>query len=140
MIYTIFISHYIYSLIVAPIIDQINPSTQTLTVRENEQIHLQCVASGYPKPKITWRRDDDRPIHIDRIACMFSFSCCFNIFFSIINDDNCDTQTKKNTILIEPLFCCSLDDIIFLSHNCFYIAFPLIFLLLFVVIVYMMMM
>ena len=86
MIYTIFISHYIYSLIVAPIIDQINPSTQTLTVRENEQIHLQCVASGYPKPKITWRRDDDRPIHIDRIACMFSFSFCSNIFFSIIND------------------------------------------------------
>ncbi|KAH9413172.1 Olfactomedin-like domain protein [Dermatophagoides pteronyssinus] len=56
------------TLLIAPIIDQINPSTQTLTVRENEKIRLSCVASGYPKPKITWRRDDDRSIYLDGIS------------------------------------------------------------------------
>ncbi|UXI16193.1 U2 snRNP-associated SURP motif-containing protein [Sarcoptes scabiei] len=54
------------TLLIAPTIDEIGPNNrQTITVKEKEQLRLVCVASGKPKPKIVWRRDDDRPIVVD---------------------------------------------------------------------------
>lgn len=37
----------------------------TITVKEGESVSLKCAASGQPKPLITWRREDRRPIAID---------------------------------------------------------------------------
>ena len=31
-------------------------------VRENLNVTLKCVAKGYPKPTIRWRREDGKPI------------------------------------------------------------------------------
>jgi hypothetical protein len=34
-------------------------------VRENLNVTLKCVAKGYPKPTIRWRREDGKPIEFE---------------------------------------------------------------------------
>lgn len=55
---------------VAPSIDDMSDKELTMTVKENESVQLKCAASGQPKPLITWRRADGRPILIDGTSCM----------------------------------------------------------------------
>lgn len=54
---------------VAPAIDDMTDKELTITVKEGESVSLKCAASGQPKPLITWRREDRRPIAIDGTSC-----------------------------------------------------------------------
>lgn len=45
---------------VPPTISQETPAD--VMVRENLNVTLKCIAKGYPKPFIKWRREDNRPI------------------------------------------------------------------------------
>ncbi|KAL0278832.1 UNVERIFIED_CONTAM: hypothetical protein PYX00_000526 [Menopon gallinae] len=61
------ISQVGYLQVVVPpnIIDE--ESTQSsVAVREQQNITLTCKAEGFPRPKITWRREDGQSIGIDK--------------------------------------------------------------------------
>lgn len=61
---------------VAPAIDDMTDKELTITVKEGESVSLKCAASGQPKPLITWRREDRRPIAIDGTSCECIGNCC----------------------------------------------------------------
>ncbi|OTF71561.1 hypothetical protein BLA29_009945 [Euroglyphus maynei] len=43
--------------------DFINSETSSdVVVRENQNLTLRCKARGHPEPKLTWRREDNKPI------------------------------------------------------------------------------
>ncbi|KAH9390931.1 hypothetical protein TYRP_006520 [Tyrophagus putrescentiae] len=48
---------------VPPIIIEDRTSSDT-TVDEHQKAVLKCVAKGYPRPKISWRREDGQPINL----------------------------------------------------------------------------
>lgn len=48
---------------VPPIIIEERTSSDT-TVDEHQKAVLKCVAKGYPRPKINWRREDGHPINL----------------------------------------------------------------------------
>lgn len=49
--------------VVSPKIDEENTSSDT-DIREGSDVSLRCRASGYPTPKITWRREDQKDIQV----------------------------------------------------------------------------
>nr|XP_027193796.1 protein amalgam-like [Dermatophagoides pteronyssinus] len=48
---------------VPPILNEERTSSDT-TVDEHQKAVLKCSAKGYPKPKISWRREDGQPINL----------------------------------------------------------------------------
>lgn len=40
------------------------PTSSDMVVREGSNVTLQCAATGYPNPTITWRREDNHNIVI----------------------------------------------------------------------------
>lgn len=44
----------------------ITQSSSDQELREGETAHLECRSDGYPKPKISWRREDNEPIKVMR--------------------------------------------------------------------------
>ena len=49
--------------VVPPIIIEERTSSDT-TVDEHHKAVLKCTAKGYPRPKISWRREDQQPINL----------------------------------------------------------------------------
>lgn len=66
-----------------------------MTVMENENVRLSCVASGKPEPRITWRRDDNQAIHINGIASKFVYHQC-TIASSYHPEDNLNENGRLN--------------------------------------------
>ena len=52
--------------IVPPNILDSGSSKSKVAVRENANVTLRCQADGFPKPNITWKREDGRVITLDR--------------------------------------------------------------------------
>ncbi|XP_015429036.1 PREDICTED: lachesin-like [Dufourea novaeangliae] len=48
--------------VIPPDIMDLDDSADNLTAKENSDLRLRCRATGTPKPKITWRREDGRNI------------------------------------------------------------------------------
>ena len=46
------------------IVDSLSSSDMVQT--EGSNVTLECVASGSPQPEVVWRREDSRPLTIDR--------------------------------------------------------------------------
>ena len=40
----------------------ITRSSDDLELSQGATARLECLADGYPKPKISWKREDDKPI------------------------------------------------------------------------------
>ncbi|XP_049793295.1 lachesin-like [Schistocerca nitens] len=40
----------------------LNNSTSTLTLREGQSVTLECFATGYPPPQVSWRRENNIPL------------------------------------------------------------------------------
>ena len=59
----IFFAQYFINQIVPPILNEERTSSYT-TVDEHQKAVLKCSAKGYPKPKISWRREDGQPINL----------------------------------------------------------------------------
>lgn len=55
--------HFLNAIVVPPIIIEDRTSSDT-TVDEHQKAVLKCVAKGYPRPKISWRREDGQPINL----------------------------------------------------------------------------
>ena len=52
----------ILSSLVPPVIVDAGSSASHITVREGLSLTLTCRGDGVPSPKVTWRREDGRPI------------------------------------------------------------------------------
>jgi len=48
------------------------PTSPDMVVREGANVTLQCAATGFPLPKITWRREDKGKITIEEHLSKFS--------------------------------------------------------------------
>lgn len=50
-----------------PILIEDRTSSDT-TVDEHQKAILKCTAKGYPRPKISWRREDGQPINLGQFG------------------------------------------------------------------------
>ncbi len=55
-------SYVFLSFSVPPVIVDAGSSASHITVREGLSLTLTCRGDGVPAPKVTWRREDGRPI------------------------------------------------------------------------------
>ena len=65
ILYFFFFLSHSFSLLVPPHIEENDTSSDT-EVREGSDVSLRCVANGSPEPEITWRREDNQEITIDK--------------------------------------------------------------------------
>ncbi|XP_043218934.1 lachesin-like [Amphibalanus amphitrite] len=54
------------TVVVPPIIVDNRSSPSEVTVHEGKSVRLTCHAEGQPAPAISWRREDNRPIYVNR--------------------------------------------------------------------------
>lgn len=65
MFFFLFFLPFFFPFLVPPHIEENDTSSDT-EVREGSDVSLRCVASGSPEPEITWRREDNQEITIDK--------------------------------------------------------------------------
>ncbi|KZR98381.1 Lachesin [Daphnia magna] len=66
----------IVDVVVPPVIVDAGSSASHITIREGLSLTLTCRGDGVPAPKVTWRREDGRPIYLgEKRKDGMAFSC-----------------------------------------------------------------
>ena len=58
----------LWNVLVPPNIVDEESTKSAINIRENSNATLMCKADGFPKPNVTWRREDSKPIKIIKKA------------------------------------------------------------------------